>query len=79
MDSAIINKNMNNPTRVNEHQRTTNEVSSGLRPLRGAAVECFCRHRPRGYRSLGPGAAPKPHAGGSDGDTAIDFLSEVVI
>ena len=59
--------------------RATAYVLSGaLRP----AADCFYRHRRRGYTALGmswvTGAALKPHAGSSDGDTAIGLLSEVV-
>ena len=57
-------------TRINERPRATNEAT---------AADCFCRHRLSLLGCFGwLGAAPKPHAGSSDGDRAIKRLSEVV-
>ena len=65
----------------------TNEASDGKRPPRNAAasgrmflpVPAIYRRLSLSSSSLGwAGAARKPHAGISDGDTTIELLSEVV-
>ena len=69
----------------NAQGQATTEASDRPRPSRGAAVSdrLFLPAPPERLRialetSPVAGAAPKPHAGGSDGDTAIELLSEVV-
>ena len=46
-------------------------------------VDCFCWQRLGGYGSRrlldGLPAPPPPHTGSSDGDVAIELLSEVVM
>ena len=74
----------NTNTKVKKHPFATNEASDGKRlPRRAAATgRLFLPATVRRLFFLGPlgwaGAAPKPHAGSSDGDTAIELLSEVV-
>ena len=67
-----------------KHPLATEEASDGKRPPRsaGATGRLFLPAPARRLSlsgSLGwAGAAPKPHAGSSDGDTAIELRSEVV-
>ena len=69
---------------VNKHSSATNEASDGTCPLRSAADSSRLVFPAPGRRlsplgSLGwAGAAQKPHAASSDGDTAIELPSEVV-
>ena len=71
-------------TKVKKHALATNEASDGKRPPRSAAdsgrlVSLASARRLSLLRFLGwADAAPKAHAGSSDGDTAIELLSEVV-
>ena len=70
--------------KVKKHALATNEASDGaLPPLSTAASgRLVLPASARRLSLLGPlgwaGAAPKPHAASSDGDTAIEHLSEVV-
>ena len=70
-------------TKVKKHPLATDDASDGKRPPRSAAaasrlfLPAPARLSPLG--SLGwAGAAPKAHAGSSDGDATIEFLREVV-
>ena len=70
--------------KVMKHPLATEEASDGKRPPRsaGATGRLFLPAPARRLSlsgSLGwAGAAPKPHAGSSDGDTAIELLRELV-
>ena len=76
--------NSKNAREVKKHPLATTEVSDGARPPRSAAASGRLvlpapARRLSLLGSLGwTGAAPKPHAGNIDGDTAIELLSEVL-
>ena len=70
--------------KVKQHPWATNEASNGARPPRSAAASVRLVSPAPDKRlsiseSLGwAGAAPKPRAASSGGDTAIELLSDVV-
>ena len=76
--------------RTNKGQETPGDSQRGERRQASSPehrgyipADYFGRYQLGGYRSWdilgGAGAVPKPHAGSSDGDTAIELLSETVI
>ena len=76
--------NFEQRARVKKQPLGTNDASDGNRPARSNAATggSFLSAPARRLSFLGfPGwadAAPKPHAGSSDGDAAIELLSEFV-
>ena len=72
------------PTKVKKHPLATNQASDGMRPPQSVATTGrLILPAPTWRLSLlgslvWAGAAPKPHAGSSDGDTGIEVLSQVV-
>ena len=75
--------------RTNKGQETPGDSQRGERRQASSPehrgyipADYFGRYQLGGYRSWdilgGAGAAPKPHAGSSDGDTAIELLRELV-
>ena len=70
---------------VNKHPWATTEASDGSRPPRSAAASSRLFWPAAAWRlwlqaSLGwAGATPPPDTGSSDGDIAVELLSEVIM